>query len=407
MYDDTKISVVYNAGIDEFIKIKSLSTSELTGTITKLASLIKKPGFKIGDYMLFLIRECVVGYKSYDYIEEGDSIFACVTEVYPIFQVSMACQTLNELNFEIEEGSEKPPMMALSAIEKVGNNIKKDLIGQDSAVDECIGAIKLMAAGLTNHLSLFFIGPTGVGKTELAKLLADKYLGTREKLIKINCSEYGNGHEYAKLIGSPPGYIGHTEKGILTDKAEESSEWVLLFDEIEKGHPKFLNLLLGLLDDGTIVDNQGMELDFSKSIILFTSNIGIKDNVGRVGLGFGKEVKTQEASQVDIEKSLKEEFSPEFINRMSSVVYFNSLSLEDAVKIASLNLKKLPIRVTKTLSEYVAKNGFSVEYGARNITRFIQKNVSIKIADRILENGCVGKYKITLKKDGILEVNDI
>ena len=127
-------------------------------------------------------------------------------------------------------------------------------------------------------MSLFFIGPTGVGKTEMARILADEYLGGQKKLLKINCGEYSNSHEYAKLIGSPPGYIGHNEKGILTERAEESNEWVILFDEIEKAHPKFYNLLLNLLDEGNVTDSRGTVLDFSKSIILFTSNVGIIDN---------------------------------------------------------------------------------------------------------------------------------
>ena len=156
-----------------------------------------------------------------------------------------------------------------------------------------------------------------------------------------------------------------------------------------------------------MVDNQGQELDFSKSLILFTSNVGIKDNVGRINMGFGKEVKSYKASRCDIEKAFKEEFSPEFINRLSSVVYFNALTPDDAVKIAALNLKKLPIKVTKSLAKYVASNSFSLEYGARNIKRFINKNVSVKIADKILESGVVGTYKVTVKNGNIVEVNDI
>lgn len=407
MYDASDSSVVYNATIDEFVKIKSLSQEELTSTIAKLALLIKKPGVKMGDYILFLIESCVEEYASYDYVDDADSLFSCIVEVYPIFQVDVACRTLNEIMLALDEGEPAPVMMSLSAVEKVRRDIKKRLIGQDEAVDECIDSIKIIAAGLSKHISLFFIGPTGVGKTEMAKLLASQYMQDPSKLLKINCSEYANGHEYAKLVGSPPGYIGHTEKGILTERAEASSKWVILFDEIEKGHPKLINLLLGLLDDGKMVDNMGIELDFSDSLIIFTSNVGIKDNVGKVNLGFGKDIKSYESARDDIEKAFKEEFSPEFINRLGGVVYFNSLTYEDAVKIAAINLKKLPIKVTKALATYVARNSFSVEYGARNIKRFIKKKISLPIADRILEKGTVGKYRITVKKGDTLEVSDI
>ena len=404
---DSDISVVYNSDIDEFVKIKSFSSEELTSVVGTIGKLIRKPGVKMGDYIIYLIRRCIVDYQSYDYVGDADSLFACIVEVYPILQVEFVCRTLNEIGFATAASKNSTPIMTMSGIEKVKRNIKKNIIGQDEAVEECMTAIKLIATGMSNFLSLFFIGPTGVGKTELAKLVADKYLGSRDRLLKINGSEYANGHEYAKLIGSPPGYIGHAEKGILTEKASESSEWVILFDEIEKAHPKLINLLLGLLDDGTIVDNQGVELDFSNSIIIFTSNVGIQDNVGHVHLGFSKDVKTAAASREDIEKEFKNEFSPEFINRLNSVVYFNSLTYEDAVKIAAINLRKLPIKVTKSLASFVAKNSFSVEYGARNINRFITNAITLKIADKILETGEQGRYKITVKNGTTLVVSDI
>ena len=400
--------VVYSAAIDEFVKIRHLSTEELAKIINRLGVLVRKPGIKINDYVQYLVGSCVLDYKSYDYVEHAESLFSCVTDVYPIFQIEIACRTVNEIgSFDGLPTPEKNPTMTLKTVESLSKKLKKNLIGQDAAIDECINAIKLIASGMGTFISLFFIGPTGVGKTELARLLASQYLKDPNKLVKINCSEYANGHEYAKLVGSPPGYIGHTEKGILADKAEESSQWIILFDEIEKAHPKLINLLLGLLDDGVIVDNQGVELDFRDSLIVFTSNVGIKDNVGRVNMGFGKDIKSYEASKEDICKAFKEEFNPEFINRLGSVVYFNSLSLEDAIKIAHLNLKKLPVHVTKPLANYVANNSFSVEYGARNINRYIRDEITLKIADKILESGKKGSYKITIKNGDTLIVNDV
>ena len=268
-------------------------------------------------------------------------------------------------------------------------------------------SIKLISSGLGEFASLFFIGPTGVGKTELARLLASEYLGEPKKLLKINCGEYSTGHEYAKLIGSPPGYVGHNEKGILSEKAEQSSEWVILFDEIEKAHPKLLNLLLGFLDDGKLMDSHGTELDFTDSLVCFTSNVGIKGNIGKKMLGFGGEVQDYDAAKTIIEREFKDTFSPEFINRLDGVVYFNQLTKVDATAITRINLKTLPVKATKKLVDYVVENSFSPEYGARNIKRFIRNNVTIKIAEKILEAGRTKTYKPVFVDKKFISVEEI
>ena len=234
--------------------------------------------------------------------------------------------------------------------------------------------------------------------------MADKVLGTRKRLLKINCGEYSNSHEYSKLIGSPPGYIGHNEKGILSERAEKSSEWVIVFDEIEKAHDKLFDLLLNLMDEGTITDSHGTELDFTSSLLLFTSNIGLKEYVGKNSLGFGDTKCTYENSINVIEEAFKDKFSPEFRNRLDSVIYFNALNKSDAEKIVRLQLKVLPIRVTKKLVDFVIDNAFCAEYGARNIKRFIKNNISIKIADEILKGDDSKKYKPIFNKHDFIGV---
>jgi ATP-dependent Clp protease ATP-binding subunit ClpC len=306
---------------------------------------------------------------------------------------------------EEDKGSKKPTEYTLKEIEKLSRKLKRKLIGQDSAVDEVIKAVKLVNSGLEKSLSLFFIGPTGVGKTELARLLSTEYLGSKKKLLKINCGEYSGAHEYSKLIGSPPGYIGHNEKGILTEKAEESSEWVILFDEIEKAHPKFYDLLLNLLDEGSVTDSRGTVLDFSNSIILFTSNVGIHENVGKAQLGFGGATTEYNSVRTDIEKAYKDKFSPEFRNRLDGLVHFNQLTKEDAGKIAKIQLSKLPLYQSSKLTNYVITNSFSREYGARNIQRFIKNNISVKIADKILSGQRDVKFKALFNKNSFLDVS--
>ena len=226
-------------------------------------------------------------------------------------------------------------------------------------------------------------------------------------MLKINCGEYSNSHEYAKLIGSPPGYIGHNEKGILSERAEKSNEWVIVFDEIEKAHDKLFDLLLNLMDEGTITDSHGTELDFTNSLLLFTSNIGLKEYVGKNSLGFGETQLTYENSKSAIEDAYKDKFSPEFRNRLDSVIYFNALNKDDAEKIVRLQLKALPIRVTKKLVNFVTENAFSEEYGARNIKRFIKNNISIKIADEILKGDKSVKYKAVFNKHEFIGVQAV
>ena len=402
----TEAYVIYNSHLDEFIKIKKFDELELTALIADLGIFISKPGLKISAYVRKVISLCVLDHQKYDLEECLESLFECVMDAYPVLQIDFVCRALNDLSDE--EGTPKKSEVrveTLSGIEKVSKRIQSRLVGQDSAVDECIKSIKLISSGLGDFVSLFFIGPTGVGKTELARLLASEYMGSPKKLLKINCGEYSTGHEYAKLIGSPPGYVGHNEKGILSEKAEESSEWVILFDEIEKAHPKLMNLLLGFLDDGKLTDSRGTELDFSKSIICFTSNVGVKDNVGKHLVGFGSKVQSYEASREIIHKEFKNHFSPEFINRIDSVIYFNQLTKEDAAKITKNNLQKLPIKTTKRLVDYIVDGAFSPEYGARNIKRFIRNHITIRIADRILEQGKGKTYKATFKNNDLFSVD--
>ena len=385
--------ISYSPHLDEFVKVKKITEEELDKFFLSINKLILKPNFGVRKFIKemnkFLLPDYVKLTEKFDTVDNVDEmLYECILEIYENVTIDSACNKFNskEDSSVSSKASSDAVKLSLSELLNVEKQIKKNLIGQDPAVEKAIRAMKLQSSGFEPFLSLFFIGPTGVGKTELSRLLADKYLGDKNRLLKINCAEYANPHEYAKLIGSPPGYIGFGEKGILSEKAEEGSQWIILFDEIEKASEKLKNLLLGLLDEGTITDNRGSELDFSNSIIIFTSNVGMHDNIGNLNVGFGAEESTYESSMGDIKESFKKEFSPEFINRIDEVVYFNQLNKKDAAKIARLSLKKLPLRVTPSLVKYTVDNSFSTEYGARNIKRFIKNNVTIKIADIMLAN---------------------
>ena len=280
----------------------------------------------------------------------------------------------------------KTPKMpkTIKDLQKLEETLNKQVIGQQEAVKATVDAIKLMVTGLADFSTLFFVGPTGNGKTRLAKVLSDVYY--KDRFFKVNCGEYSSAHEYAKLIGSPPGYIGHTEKSVLTEKAEISNSWIFLFDEIEKAHPKFYDFLLNLMDEGKITDSNGKVLDFSKSIFIFTSNKGMAEGkIGSSRMGFSKEKITYDESKDGIRESIKKSFSPEFLNRIDKIILFNQLNKEELVKVAKLELNGVPVKKTKELLTYLIENGYSEEYGGRHLAKYIKNNIAILVANAVLD----------------------
>jgi len=389
--------IVYSQVLDCFIKVRTVNGEFIGDVFEQLDSLITKPGFRMVDFAKFITQAFVVNFTalSKKFGDAGvfvEAAYEAVTEVYPSLTADIACKHFN-LGGEDEEGEPSVHSYNLKKLQQICSGIKKKVIGQEEAVNSVVDALKLMNTGFETFTSLFFIGPTGVGKTEVARQVASQYFKDDKKLIKINCAEYSNPHEYAKLIGSPPGYIGFNEKGLLSGKAEDSSQWVILFDEVEKANTKLHDLLLGLLDEGNITDSHGAVLDFSNSIILFTSNVGIKDNLGRKFVGFNGGILSYSEIRSSVEDAFKKEFSPEFINRIDKVVHFNALSLDNVRDITKLNLENIPVKVTKKLVDYIVKGAYSEEHGARNIKRFIKQNVTLLIADKMLSGDTSKVFK--------------
>jgi ATP-dependent Clp protease ATP-binding subunit ClpC len=397
----------YNAQVDQFVKLRKFNERMVEDLLNKVEQRINEEGFNIKHYIQFVCRSLVVNYKDLIKADSGcvESLYENVTEVYPVFQVEHVVRFINSRDEEDE--IRDATIENLSQVERLRRRLKKHIIGQDEAINSVIKCIKLINSGLESYMSVFFLGPTGVGKTELCRCLAKEYLGSPSRMVKINCGEYSSQHEYSKLIGSPPGYIGHNEKGILTQKAEDSSEWVLVFDEIEKAHSKLYDLLLNLMEEGSVMDSRGTQLDFSKSLILFTSNIGMKGNVGKKTVGFGAEKTTYNEVKTKIQDEFELRFSPEFRNRIDEVVYFNQLNEEDARKIARLRLRELPLSITKKLVDYVVAESFSTEYGARNIKRYIKNNISTKIAEHILSGEKTSTFKPLFQQNKLTDVSSI
>ncbi|ATA93235.1 Clp protease ClpC [Capnocytophaga canimorsus] len=289
----------------------------------------------------------------------------------------------------------------MNKLATLGETIKGKIIGQDAAVEKVIKAIKRNRTGLKDPNkpigSFIFLGQTGVGKTQLAKVLAKELFDSEEAMIRIDMSEYMEKFSTTRLIGAPPGYVGYEEGGQLTEKIRRKPYSVVLLDEIEKAHPDVFNMLLQVLDDGFLTDSLGRKIDFRNCIIIMTSNIGARQlkDFGQ-GIGFGTAAKTNQAEAHEksvIENALKKAFAPEFLNRIDDVIIFNPLDKEDIFRIIDIELNKLYIRIkelgyqiklSQKAREFIAEKGYDRQYGARPLKRAIQKYVEDLLAEEIV-----------------------
>lgn len=270
-------------------------------------------------------------------------------------------------------------------------NLHKRIVGQEEAVNSVARAIRRNRAGLKSTKrppSFIFVGPTGVGKTELAKSLAYEMFGNEDSIIRIDMSEYMESHSTSKLIGAPPGYVGYDEAGQLTDKVKRKPYSIILLDEIEKAHPDVFNILLQVLDDGKLTDSQGNTVNFSNTIIIMTSNAGSNTNTNSIG--FGK----QSIDKNKVMNSLKEVFRPEFLNRIDEIISFDSLNKEQLLEIVDLMLKDtfkvlkekdITMNISSDARNYILEKGTDIKFGARPLRRAIQRYIEDELAEMILK----------------------
>ena len=308
---------------------------------------------------------------------------------------------------------------------KMQESISDKVVGQDEAVKKIVKAIQRGRVGLKDPNkpigSFMFLGPTGVGKTQLAKILAKYLFDSEDSLIRIDMSEYMEKFAVSRLVGAPPGYVGHDEGGQLTEKVRRKPYSVILLDEIEKAHTEVFNLLLQVLDDGQLTDSLGRRVNFKNTIIIMTSNTGSRQ-LKEFGTGVGFSTKSRSENKMDetnsvIDKELKKKFAPEFLNRVDDVIMFNSLDKEDINKIIKIELDGLIKRVekmefnleiTEGAVEYIANEGFDQEYGARPLKRAIQKYVEDVLTEEIIQHNPEKGSKMILdynKEDDKMVVN--
>ena len=284
-------------------------------------------------------------------------------------------------------------------------NLHKKIIGQEDAVNSVARAIRRNRAGLKSTKrppSFIFVGPTGVGKTALAKALSYEMFGSENSIIRIDMSEYMESNSTAKLIGAPPGYVGYDDAGQLTDKVKRHPYSIILLDEIEKAHPDVFNILLQVLDDGRLTDSQGNTVSFENTIIIMTSNAG--SNLNNNSIGFGK----SEVDKYKIEERLKDVFRPEFLNRVDEIVAFNSLTNEQLIDIVDLMLKdtssalldkNITMSVSKDAKDFLLEKGTNLKFGARPLRRAIQRYVEDEISEKILRGDIVDGDNIKVSRD--------
>ena len=345
-----------------------------------------------------------VGQSSIDGTKQNAS-----TQKQPIIDVSIIEATLSRICHIPKQKVEKDEIKSLRNLEK---RLKKQVFGQDEAIDEIVKCIKLSRAGLNDGekpiASLLFVGPTGVGKTEVAKCLSEE-LGV--KLIRFDMSEYTEKHTASKLIGSPPGYVGYEEGGLLTDAIKKAPYSILLLDEIEKAHQDIYNILLQVMDYATLTDNQGRKGDFRNVILIMTSNAGAA-KIGKKLVGFGERTVEKDA----IDEAVKKAFTPEFRNRLTKTVTFNHISADMAKAIVQKQLgqfkeqlatKQIEISFTPRTIKFIAEKGISAEYGAREIIRIIDGQIKPLLVDQILFGRLAkgGKCKIDMENEKFKLVN--
>ncbi|MDO4834268.1 MAG: ATP-dependent chaperone ClpB [Bacillota bacterium] len=292
---------------------------------------------------------------------------------------------------------------------KLGEILHKRVIGQDEGVQAVADAVLRARAGLKDEHrpigSFIFLGPTGVGKTELAKALSEALFDSERNMIRIDMSEYMEKHSVSRLVGAPPGYVGYDEGGQLTEAVRRKPYSVILFDEIEKAHPDVFNILLQLLDDGRLTDNQGRTVDFKNTIVIMTSNIGSSYLID----GIREDGTVDQAVKDRVEEEMKHHFRPEFLNRIDDIVVFSPLTLRQVVKIIDLGLadiqarlveREITLRLTDSAKKFIADEAYDPAYGARPVKRYLQRNLENQLAKMMISGEVKDGDKVTIDSDG-------
>ncbi len=411
---DCSVVLKYCEILDEFIKVRVFSEEDI-GELLQVKSIPNKTA-----YQQLVVNACVVSYhdevlpmfkklnRVYKQEALEELLYQICVEVNPHLEIHQVALPLDGADHNggqlhlLNAPGLKNQKESQRSLARIQQELKRAVIGQTPAIDSVMRSLRKAAAGLKDPRrpvgAFLLVGQTGTGKTELAKMVSKHVFGDASRLVRIDCSEYALPHEYAKLIGAPPGYVGHNDGGHLTEAMKERKAGVVLFDEIEKAHRKVHNLLLQIMDEGFLTDSKGCVVPFNQSIILLTSNVGV-DELERIRnrMGFDraddKAPLGRDATRDATLSALKDTFPPEFVNRLDGVVVFNNLTHEHCVKIARnqldmvrsyLEASGMDLRPTSRVPATIARLGYSAAYGAREIRRTIQKAIEDPLSEKIL-----------------------
>jgi len=399
--------------IDGFVRVKVVSPEE---ALHALQQGVGEPPSR-REYRRMVVRSCVLAFEEEvlprvhavypeDLIAAEDLLYQICVDVNPaleIHSVSLPVEAAPDAVAAPEQEAQR-----MRRVERLQERLHADLIGQDDAISQVCRAVRKAACGLKDPVrpvgAFLLVGRTGTGKTQLAKSLA-QHLHGEHGLVRIDCSEFALPHETAKLIGAPPGYVGHNDGGTLTEALKRDPRCVVLFDEVEKGHEKLHNMLLQILDEGRLTDSKGETVSFKEAVVLMTSNVGTVDYAAardRLGFGGGDGLQTSDYEDLT-HRALRRDFKPELLNRLDGILVFRALDPADCERIAELQLEQLRDRVrgagvqlewTPRLARAVAEAGWSEEYGAREVRRSLARLVEEPLTDRILAGDFGGGERV-------------
>ena len=428
-----RVKMKFCESLDRFVQIREFTEDEIN-KIFKNINITDKKSYKrliISTAIVNYIEEIsplVFGNNNYSLFGEitEQELYNLCIQVNPSLDIKNVTITLERSDEEgITTIDGELPEEEEDITERLINmemHLRKRIVGQEEAIKVVSQAIRKAHVGLKNPEkpigSFMFAGPTGVGKTELAKALAEFLYGDERELIRIDCSEYSMSHEYAKLIGAPPGYIGHKEGGFLTEAVKNKPKSIVLFDELEKAHRKMHNVLLQILDDGILTDNHGEKIIFKDTVIIMTTNVGVEEfqELDKL-IGFGADAvkKDQDTRKRETGKALEKTFPPEFLNRIDEMVTFTALTKEDNMNIFDILIKDvikrleslgMELDIPLEVKEFIVDKGTNLKYGARPLKRSIKTQVENPLSEGILnkefEKGCKISSRVDNDKDKVV-----
>jgi ATP-dependent Clp protease ATP-binding subunit ClpC len=395
--------------LDAFLKIR-LFTEEEIGQLLRDAALSDRR-----SYIDLVLNACVVGYndevlpelsRKEDLFDKTGKLYELCVSVNPsmeIGRISIAAEHEARAELHLLPGRAPEPAQGFERLRSIESSLKERIVGQDEAIRAVTRAIRKAVVGFRDPerpvATFFFMGQTGVGKTELAKALAVALYGAASPMVRVDCSEYALPHEYAKLLGSPPGYVGYDEGGRLAEQIRKagSSSFVALFDEIEKSDPKLHHLLLQVMDEGRVTDAKGRGLDFKDAVVILTSNVGseeldrLRDRIGFHGAAAAAD---PAAVRSELLPAVRRRFPPEFINRLTEIVLFNPIGLPECERIIVVLLDQvrrralsipIQVRFDPPVARFLAERGFRPEWGARELRRTVEKEIESPLSEMVLE----------------------